>query len=158
VTNGISSTFTDIQSSYDLTSDHSLIIATISTSVIVRKPTPRLHNSQTNWDTYRPIKQDKVNLLVKLKEQEDVELETNRLLSILQHSAKETTQNSNPQRTTTNIPYEIKRLIAAQRKAKSTWQRTHTPDSRRIFNQHSNKLNPNSKKCGMNPLNNTFLI
>jgi len=44
VTNGISSTYTDIQSSYELTSDHSPIIATLSTSVIVRKPTPRLHN------------------------------------------------------------------------------------------------------------------
>jgi hypothetical protein len=53
---------------------------------------------------------------MKLKEQEDVELETNRLLSILQHAAKETTPSSNPQRTTTNIPYEIKRLIAAKRK------------------------------------------
>jgi len=34
VTNGISSTYTDIQSSYDLTSDHSPIIVTLSTSVI----------------------------------------------------------------------------------------------------------------------------
>jgi hypothetical protein len=58
---------------------------------------------------------------MKLKEQEDVELETNRLLSILQHAAKEATPNSNPQRTTTNIPYETKRLIAAKRKARSTW-------------------------------------
>jgi hypothetical protein len=33
VINGISSTYTDIQSSYDLTSDHSPIIATLSTSV-----------------------------------------------------------------------------------------------------------------------------
>jgi hypothetical protein len=77
---------------------------------------------------------------MKLKEQEDAELETNRLLSILQHGAKEVTPNSNPQRTTTNIPYDIKRPIAAKRKARSTWQRTHTPDSRRIFNQYSNKL------------------
>jgi hypothetical protein len=109
VTNGISSTYTDIQSSYDLTSDHSPIIATISTSVIVRKPTLRLHNSQTNWDTYIRIIQGKVNLLMKLKEQEDVELESNSLLIILQHVATEATPNSNPQRKTTNIPYEIKR-------------------------------------------------
>jgi exonuclease III len=47
VTNGIFSTCTNIQSSYDLTSDHSPIIAKLSMSVIVRKPTPRLHNSQT---------------------------------------------------------------------------------------------------------------
>jgi len=44
VTNGISSTYTDMLSSYDLTSDLSPIIATLSTLVIVRKPTPCLHN------------------------------------------------------------------------------------------------------------------
>ena len=62
VTNGISSTYIDMLPSYNLTSDHSLMIATLSTSVIVRKPTPCLHNSKTNWDTYRKIIQDKVNL------------------------------------------------------------------------------------------------
>jgi len=67
VTNGISTKYTDIQSSYDLTSDRSPIIATLSTSVIVRKPTPRLHNSRPNWDTYRQIIQDKLNLSIKLK-------------------------------------------------------------------------------------------
>jgi hypothetical protein len=92
---------------------------------------------------------------MKFKEQEDVELETNRLLSIFQHAAKEATPNSNPQRTTTKLPYEINSLIAGKRKGRSTWQRTH---SRRIFTQHSKNLNPNSKKCGMNSLNNPFLI
>ena len=66
VTNGISSTYTDIQSSYDLTSDHSPVIATLSTSVIVRQPISRLHNSKTNWDTYRQIIQGKENLSIKL--------------------------------------------------------------------------------------------
>jgi hypothetical protein len=67
VTNGTSSTYTDIQSSYDLTSDHSPITATLSTSAIVRKPTPRLHTSETKWDTCRQIIQYKVNLSIKLK-------------------------------------------------------------------------------------------
>jgi len=67
VTNRISSTYTDIQSSYNLTSDHSPIITILSTSVTVRKPTSCLHNSKTNWDTYRQIIQDKVNLSIKLK-------------------------------------------------------------------------------------------
>jgi hypothetical protein len=66
VTNGISPTYTDIQSSYDLTSDHSPIIATLSTSVKIRKPTQRLHNSKTNWNTYRQTIPDKVNLSIRL--------------------------------------------------------------------------------------------
>jgi 1-aminocyclopropane-1-carboxylate deaminase/D-cysteine desulfhydrase-like pyridoxal-dependent ACC family enzyme len=69
------STYTDIQSSYDLTSDHSPIIATISTSVICQKTNSSLAQLK-NWDTYRCTIQDKVNLSMKLKEQEDVELET----------------------------------------------------------------------------------
>jgi hypothetical protein len=131
-------------------------MATLSTSVIVRKPTPRLNNSKTNWDIYRQITQDKVNLSLKLKEHEDIELETNKLLSLygtisqqavvhprltadahgnkllslLQHAAKEATPNSDPQRTTNNIAYEITKLVAANRRARSIWQRTHTPDNR----------------------------
>jgi len=74
-----------------------------------------------------------------LKVHEDIELETNNPLSLLQHAAKEATPNSDPQTTTNNIPYEIKRLVAEKRRARSIWQRTHTPD-RRICNQTSNKL------------------
>jgi hypothetical protein len=140
VTNGIFSTCTNIQSSYRLNSDHSPIMVTLSTSVIVRKPTPRLHNSKANWDTYRQIIQDEVNLSLKLKEHEVIELETNNLLSLLQHSAKEATSNNDPKRTANNIPYEIKNLLAEKRRSRSIWQRTHTADSRRKYNRKSNKL------------------
>ena len=115
VTNGISSTYTDIQSSYDLSSDHSPIIATLSILATVRKSTARMHNSKTNWDTYRQIIQDKVNLSIKIKEREDIEIETNNLLNLIQHAAKEATPNSDTQRPTNNITYEIKKLVAEKR-------------------------------------------
>jgi len=99
-----------------------------------------LHNSKTKWNTYRQIIQDKVNLPIKLKGHEDTELETNNLLNLLQRAAKKATPNSDPQRTANNIPYEIKRLAAEKRRARSIWQRTNTPDSRRICNRTSNKL------------------
>jgi hypothetical protein len=40
-------TYADVQSSYDLTSNHTIII-TISTTAVVRQPAPRLHTSHTN--------------------------------------------------------------------------------------------------------------
>jgi 3-polyprenyl-4-hydroxybenzoate decarboxylase len=94
-----------------LPEDHFARTATLSTSLIVIKPIPRLHNSETNWGTYRQIIQDKLNLSLKLREHEEIELENNRLLSLFQHAAKEATPNSDPQRTTNNVPYEIKNLI-----------------------------------------------
>jgi hypothetical protein len=119
--------------------DNSPIIRTLSTSVIVRKPTPHLHNSKTNWETYRQIIQNKINLSIKLKEHEGIELESNNIFHLIQRAAQEATPNSDPQRTTNNIPYEIKRLVDGKRRARSIWQRTHTPDSRRIYNRTSNK-------------------
>jgi hypothetical protein len=44
VTNGISSTYTAIEPSYDLSSDHLPVLATISTSTIYVQSIPRLHN------------------------------------------------------------------------------------------------------------------
>jgi len=79
-------------------------------------------------------------LPLKLKEHEGIELETNNLISLLQHAAKEATTKSDSQRTTNNKPYEIKKLVAEKRRARSTWQRTHTPDSRTKCNRKSNKL------------------
>ena len=38
------------------------------------------------------------------------------------------------------MPYEIKKLVAAKRRASSIWQRTDTPDSRRTCNRKSNQL------------------
>jgi len=140
VTNGIYSSHADIQPSHDLTSDHSPIIATISTAVVIRKPTTRLHNAKTNWETYRQIIREKAKLSIKLKDYKHIELETNNLIKVLQNAAKEATPNNDPQNTTNNIPYEIKKLIAEKRKARSTWQRTHTPDSRKRYNQTNNKL------------------
>ena len=71
---------------------------------------------------------------------------------------KKLPQNSELQRTTNNISYEIKKLVAEKRTARSIWQRTHTLDSRRKRTEQATNLNQNSTKCGMNPLKNTSPI
>jgi len=59
---------------------------------------------------------------------------------MLQNAAMKATPSSEPHWATNNVPYEIKRLTAKKRKARSTWQQTHTPDNKRKYNQISNKL------------------
>ena len=101
--------------------------------------TSTLAQLKNRRDTYRQIMQDKVNLSMKLKEHENIKLETNNLFNLLQHAVKETTPNSDTQRTANNISYEIKRLVSEKRTARSIWQRTHTRQQR-ICNRASNKL------------------
>jgi hypothetical protein len=83
ITRGISAAYTEITPSYDLTSDHSPIIATVSTTVIYRKATPRLHNAKTNWDTYRNILQERTNLSVRLQVDTDIERDSSNLINLL---------------------------------------------------------------------------
>ena len=97
VTKAISSGYTDIQPSYELTSDLSPIIATVGTSLIIRKPTPCLHNSKTNCETYRQTIQEKAKPSLKLKNHEHVDLETNNLINMLQNAVR----NATPQQWTT---------------------------------------------------------
>jgi hypothetical protein len=93
ITNGISSNYISATASFDLTSDHSPIIATISTSVILRKPKSRLHNSKTNWDLFRKLIEANTKLITKLKEAADIENERKNfiILRVLQEAAKTAT-------------------------------------------------------------------
>jgi len=65
ITNGISATYVDVQSSCDLTSDHTPTIVTRSTTVVVQQPALPLHTSHTNWATYKTVVRDKVNSAMK---------------------------------------------------------------------------------------------
>jgi hypothetical protein len=100
ITNGISTTYVENQASYDLTSGHTPIIATLSITVKVRQPPPQLHTAQTNWETYRNPVRDEVNLAIKLKDSEDVERAIDTFISVLQHAAQEATPTRYPQRPT----------------------------------------------------------
>ena len=100
VTYGISSTYLDIEPSYDLSSDHYPIIATISTSPIHAPPIPRLHNSRTNWCTYRAKLQEAIKINKSLKNSDDVEAATHDLICLLQEVARQAT----PQKSTNKPP------------------------------------------------------
>jgi hypothetical protein len=93
ITNDISTTCAEIMSSYDLTSDHSSILVSVSATVWYRRGPPRLHNSKTNWDAYREILQDRTNFSVGLQDGTDIDRETSNLIHVLQPTAKESTSN-----------------------------------------------------------------
>jgi len=140
ITNGISAIYADGQASYDLTSDHTPIIVTISIAILVRQPEPRLHTSHTNWAIYKTVVWDKANSAMKLKSCEDIETATTNFIGILQQAAQAATPKRHPLSPASNLPSEIKWLVAIKCRARSKWQTTHTPDDWCLFNNASNKL------------------
>ena len=140
ITYGISTNYAEVEASYDLTSDHSPIIATISMTVMTRQPPPRLHSHQTNWDIYKSILSENVEPRPKLKTREDIESATDKIISTLQQAAQLATPTRTPQRPTITLPLDIKCLVAIKRRARAKWQKSHAPEDRRLYNKASNKL------------------
>jgi len=123
ITNGISATYADVQANYDLTSDHNHIIVIISTTIVVRQPAPRLHTSHTNWAIYKTVVRDKVHSAMKLKTNEDIETATTKFIGILQQTAQVATPKRHPLSPASNLPSDIKPLVAIKRRARSMWQK-----------------------------------
>jgi hypothetical protein len=124
------------------------VIATISTTPIYIRPTPRLHNSRTNWINYRTKIHEEINLHISLKSCTEVEDATNNFISLLQEAAQVHNKD------VVNIPLEIKKLLAEKRKTRATWQRSHTLSDKTAFNRLSNHLKSKLQAMRANSLKN----
>jgi hypothetical protein len=146
VTKGISPGYTNIVPSFDLSSDHTSIIATISSSVTIRHNTPRLHKYKTNWEKYREGITNNVNLKIKLKTQEDLELAIETLAKVMQQAATQSTPPLGPQKRFNNIPLKIKQLLKRKTKGKSNVAPNALPTDKTRYNQLINKLKAKLKE------------
>jgi len=138
VTSGISPSYTDMKPSYDLSSDHTPTTMTISTSLATHITTTKLHTSITDWNKYKTVVRDKLTTKMKLKTREDIEVATSKLIDILQHAVKTANQVKNRPKQVKYLPSHIKQLVAQKHRARARWQKTHTPEDRRHFNNANN--------------------
>jgi hypothetical protein len=65
---GIATNYAQIESNHELSSDHTPVIATLSTHVINRPKRPTLITNATNWDLFRTYIEDHINMNIKIKE------------------------------------------------------------------------------------------
>ncbi|PNF38784.1 RNA-directed DNA polymerase from mobile element jockey [Cryptotermes secundus] len=146
ITSGISTSYMDIVPSYDLSSDHTPVIATISTEVVNKKTIPRLHNRRTDWADYRMKIEQAINLHISLKTPDELDIALTNFINILKEAALHATPIPTTQTRSINIPTEIKKLIADKRRARKTWQLSHAPADRTVYNRATNKLRAEIKK------------
>ena len=83
---------------------------------------------------------ENVELSPKFKTREDIKSATDNFISTLQQAAHLATPIRTPQRPSTTLPLDIKRLVAIKRRARAKWQQTHAPDDRLLYNIASKKL------------------
>jgi hypothetical protein len=133
----ISPTYINIAANLDLSSDHTPIIATISTTVLPPKPNPKLHTSNTNWDLFQQIVEATITLNTKLKTQLDIDQDYEHFISILQEAAKAATPKILNSSTLPAIPLQIKKNDCRKKGKQSRYGKKPTSPS---TNKNSTKL------------------
>jgi hypothetical protein len=73
VTKGIPQDFTVAKSYFDLSSDQSPVLITLTTHALNQENQPSLSNRHTNWDDFRGLINERLTLNVSLKTEEDTE-------------------------------------------------------------------------------------
>jgi hypothetical protein len=75
VTKGIPQDFTVAKSCFDLSSDHSPVLITLTSHAVNQEKQPRLSNRHTNWVDFRHLINWRLTLNVSLKTEKDIEAE-----------------------------------------------------------------------------------
>lgn len=138
---GIANTYTKVESNYDLSSDHTPVLITLSTSIITKEPSPKLCTKNTSWDCFRSILDHEVNLAIRIKDAHDLDEATQYLTTTIQNAAWQATPSATSTHPAdTNIPRHIRHLVTEKRKARKKWQQTKQRQNKTLYNRLTHQL------------------
>ncbi|KAI5697503.1 hypothetical protein M8J75_011494 [Diaphorina citri] len=141
VTCGLANNYTHIERRDELSSDHSPLVLTLSSTVIIKPKPPRLTTHKTNWDAFKYYIEENVNLNLSLKTPDDVDNAAQYLTTIIQKAASFAT--ATPEKGTEeqiNLPKQIRDLIVEKRRVRRRWQNYRNANDKRILNKLTRKL------------------
>lgn len=90
---------------------------------------------------FKQLVEEKIELQVPIKSENEIEKEIDRLLDVIQSSAWESTPKLSSRRENSIIyPIEIRELVQQKRKARKKWQTTRMPQDKTALNGLCTKL------------------
>ena len=116
----VSTNYVKLEDGFDLSSDHSLIILTLSKTILSKENKPVLTNHTTDWDGFREIFDKTIVLNIPLKTVEQLNLEVEEFVADLQQAAWNNTKEITRKTVENNYSQEICTLVKEKRKVR--WQ------------------------------------
>lgn len=140
IVRNISSNFLHVEEGWDMDSDHSPVLLTMSENIIKKENNPVLVNRFTDWDNFKTSLEAKINLLVPLENTQQLEKEAEQFVQNVQQAAWENTPAIQRRIKGNNYPKEIKELIMEKRKLRKRWQQTRAPEDKTKLNNATQQL------------------
>lgn len=136
----VSPNFTEAEENFDLDSDHSAVILTLSDKIIKKEARPALVNKTTDWESFRLELQENINLQVNLRTTEQLEIEAENLTRLIQIAAYNNTKEITHITKGVNYPVEIRELVKEKRRARRRWQQSRDPSDKTTLNNKTQLL------------------
>jgi hypothetical protein len=140
VSKHLSSSFIDVTEEFDLNSDHSSIVLTLSETIITKPRNPTLMNNLTDWNMFWKTLTDTINLRVALTTTDELEDDVWKFVTEIQHSAWEATPLITTKVKGNTYPLEIRDKIAEKCKVRKRWQMTRDPRIKTELNRLTHEL------------------
>ena len=141
ITKGITLTYLEVESIADLSSDHTPVLLTLSTTIIKKTPKKTLTTKSTDWDIFRDNLDALINLKIPLKTIQDLEQQTQEFINAIRTAAEQATpQQRDLIQPPISYPIEVWELLTERRRRRRIWHQTRNPLDKRTFNHTSNKL------------------
>lgn len=154
IVKGISGNYIEIEESFDLNSDHSPIILTLSQDIIKKSDSIKLSNKKTNWENFKSQLEKTIQLQAPLKTPAQLEDELDKLISDIQNAGWDNTPRNSVTPQGFSYPLEIRRVVQEKRKARRKWMQTRMPEHKTTFNKLCKKLSQLIKKTKNESINN----
>lgn len=135
VTKNIPSQNSSALSCLDLSSDHSPVLITINSQVIIKQKQINLTNKNTNWNIFKDLVSEKISFDISLKNPEELDDAVQKLCVNIQSAAWEATPDTSHITDTHRIPLNIRDKIAEKRRLRRIWQTTRAPRDKLKLNR-----------------------
>lgn len=128
VIKGIASNYINSESYFKLSSDHSPILITLTTTVMRKVTNCKLHNNKTNWQSFREMVSTNLNQKISFKIEDDITLAVEHFNECVQQAAWGSTSTKTEYTASLNCSPIIKNKINEKRKMRKLWQITRCPE------------------------------
>lgn len=152
VTKNIPSQNSSARSCLDLSSDHSPVLITISSQVIIKQKQLNLTNKNTNWNIFKDLVSDTISFDISLKCAEELDDAVQKLCVNIQSAAWDATPDTSHISNTKRIPQNIRDKLAEKRRLRRIWQSTRAPRDKLKLNRATKEI----KKLLMDSKNQSF--
>lgn len=141
VTKNISDLYIRAESCYDLSSDHSPFLVTLSSMALAEVEEASLTNKQTNWTLYRESINSQCKLNIVLKSKDDIDKAVKSFTQMMcEAAATATPRTSKVRYNKTYLTTHIRTLLQLKRRLRKTYQQSRSPNDKLNLNRATKEL------------------